>query len=150
MYKTTLILILSFLVLSCAPVEGEKVSYDNACDASNDDKYVEVKGFLDDGGGLFCSNTSGRMECGFKFKKSLDQKDRGFSADVAISSGANSMDKADRGYTKSSLTVRGDNGERIDLEKEVTVIGEINSSKDPVSKELVCYMKVYPDQAVSR
>ncbi len=107
------------------------------------DKIIEVKGFLDPAGGLYCSNTSGRMECGFRLKKSLEQEDKGFSADVALSTGANSMDEVGSGFQKADIVVRGDTGRRINLEREVTVIGEINSSKDPVSKDLVCYMKVY-------
>ena len=83
------------------------------------------------------------MECGFKMKKSLDQEDRGFSADIAISGGANGMDKVERGYQKSDIVIRDNEGNKIDLSKEVKVTGELNSSKDPVSKDLVCYMKVY-------
>ena len=142
--KTFLTLLLvGLFVVACAPVEGEPVDYANACDAGNDDKTIEVKGYLDDGGGLFCSNTSGRMECGFKFKKSLDQEDRGFSADVATGGGANAMDQVESGYKKSDIAVYDKEGNRIDLSKEVTITGEQNVSNDPVSNDLVCYMKVY-------
>ena len=127
----------------CVPVVGEKVEYSKAFDKTSDDKTIEVKGFLDDGGGLFCSNTSGRMECGFKFKKDLKQEDRGFSADIATGGGANSMDQVESGYQKSDIVVRDNDGNKVDLTREVTVTGKQNVSNDPVSNDLVCYMKVY-------
>ena len=143
MKKILVVLVVAFASFACAPVEGEPVDYAKACDAEMDNKTIEVKGYLDDGGGLFCSNTSGRMECGFKFKKSLDQEDRGFSADIATGGGANAMDQVKSGYKKSDIVVRDNEGTKIDLSKEVTITGEQNSSRDPVSKDLVCYMKVY-------
>lgn len=133
-----------FFCFGCAPVVGEKVEYAKACDRGNDKKTLEVKGFLDDAGGLFCSNTSGRMECGFKFKKDLAQKERGFSADIATGGGANAMDEVKSGYRKSDLVVRDDNGKKVDLGKEVTVTGLLTSFEDKTSPEGGgCYMKVY-------
>ena len=69
--------------------------------------------------------------------------ERGFTADIATGSGANTMDTVKSGYQKSDIVVRDKDGRRIDLSKEVTITGTQNSSKDPVSKNLVCYLKVY-------
>ena len=122
-------------------MEGEPVEYSKACDSENDDKTIETKGYIVMRRGIFCSNRSGRTECGFDLKK--DPKDEfRFSADVAVGSGANTMDKVESGFDASDIKIRNNAGNEIDMEKEVTVTGEINSSKDPVSKNLVCYMKV--------
>ncbi|MDH3492620.1 MAG: hypothetical protein OEM82_03655 [Acidobacteriota bacterium] len=66
------VVLLAAFGFGCAPVKGEPVDYARACDRGNDKKTIEVKGFLDDAGGLFCSDTSGRMECGFKLKDDLE------------------------------------------------------------------------------
>lgn len=129
-----------FFAAGCA-VEGEPVAYAKMCDAENDGKRIETSGFLDDAGSLFCSNTSGRMECGFKLKNDLKDEE-GFSADVAIGTGANSMDEVERGYQKSDLAIRDDAGNKIDLGKKVIVTGDLRSTKDPVSNDVVCYLKV--------
>ena len=137
-----LALSITVLTIGCAPPTGEPVEYSKACDRGNDKKTIETKGFLDSGTGLFCSNTSGRMECGFKLKNDL-KDEKGFTADIAISSGANSMDKVERGYQVSDIVVRGNDGERIDLSKKVTVTGTLNSFEDKTSPEGGgCFMKV--------
>lgn len=146
MKLTTLIIIsmIAIFCFGCAPVEGEPVEYSKACDRGNDKKTIEVKGFLDDDGGLFCSNTSGRMECGFKLKDDLQSKDRGFTADIATGGGANTMDKVGSGYKKSDIVVRDNEGNAVDLTKKATVTGTLNSFEDKTSPEGGgCYMKVY-------
>ncbi len=129
------------LIVAGCNVEGEPVEQAKMCDAGNDGKRIETEGFLDDKKGLFCSNTSGRMECGFKLKGSADAEE-GFSADIEIGSGANTMDKVERGYQKSDIVIRDNDGNRIDLEKKVKVTGDLRSTNDPVSKNVVCYLKV--------
>ena len=130
------------MTTGCEAPKGVPVEYGSACNAENDKKTIETIGYLDTSFGLYCSNTGGRLDCGFKLKQDL-KDEKGFSADVAVASGANSMDKPERGFEMSDLKVRGNDGNEIDLSKKVTVTGKLNSSKDPVSKDLVCYMKVY-------
>jgi len=144
--KITIILVLAmsivFVGCEAANVVGEQVEYANACDADNDKKVIETSGYLDSGIGLYCSSTGGRMECGFKLKKNLDDDEKGFTADVAIGSGANTMDKLDGSFEKADIKVRNIEGKEIDLTKKVKITGKLNSSKDVVSKDLVCYLKV--------
>lgn len=130
-----------FVITACEPPKGEPVEYAKMCDKDNDGKTIETSGFLDDGGGIFCSNTSGRMECGFKLKNSPDDE-KGFSTDIAVGSGANAMDKIESGYQKSDIAIRDNEGNKIDLSKKVTVTGDLRSTNDPVSKDVVCYLKV--------
>ena len=144
MKKLISLSILSVILIAAGcNVEGEPVDYAKACDRGNNKKTVETKGFLDIPGMMSCSNTSGRMECGFKLRKAIGDEE-GFSADVAIGSGANTMDKVERGFAKSDVKVRADDGTEIDLTKAVTVTGEITSVDDPTDPSGgVCYMKVY-------
>ena len=131
------------LVIAGCETKGVPVAYDQACTLGNDKKTIETKGFLDDDGSVFCSNTSGRMECGFAFKKSADGK-KGFSADIAIGSGANSMDKLNRGYKKEDIVIRNNDGNVVDLGKEVTITGDLSAYQSESAPNGVgCFVKVY-------
>lgn len=137
MRKVLVLMALGVFLVGCN-VEGEPVEYSKMCDVGNNDKRIEVSGFLDDAGSLYCSNRSGRMECGFKLKNDLNDE-KGNSADIAIGSGANSMDKVERGYQKADIVIRGNDGNKIDLTKKVKVTGDLRSVETP---DVVCYMKV--------
>lgn len=130
-----------FLLTACEPPKGEPIEYAKMCDVLNDGKTVEVEGFLDSGTGVYCSNTSGRMECGFKLKSDL-KDETGNSVDIAIRSGANSMDKLERGYTLETINIRGNDGNKIDLTKKVKVTGDMTIAVDSTTTNVVCFMKV--------
>ncbi len=135
---------ITIMMIGCAAPTGEPVEYSKVCEPGNDTKTIETKGFLDEAGGLFCSNTSGRMECGFKLKDDLKKDEKGFTADISTSGGSNAMDKPERGYTKSDLKVYGNDGNQIDLSKQVTVTGKVSVVKDATDPNGgVCFMKVY-------
>lgn len=140
-------LIASFLFLgivsaSC-DTKGEPVAYDKACALGNDGKTIETKGFLDDAGGVFCSDTSGRMECGMKLKAKTDEK-TGFTADIALGSGSNTMDELPRGYQKTDIVIRNNEGGVVDLGKEVTVTGRLSAYQSTEAPGGVgCFVKVY-------
>ena len=51
--------------LACGSVTGVPIEMSKACDIANDGKYFQVSGVLAQRGSVFCSNTGGRMECGF-------------------------------------------------------------------------------------
>lgn len=51
---------LCFAAVGCNTT-GVPVEHAKACDAENDGKTVEVSGFLNDKGGLYCSNTGGAV-----------------------------------------------------------------------------------------
>lgn len=142
--KNLLFLTVAFLIfvsIGCNTT-GEPVEYARACDPANDKKVIETSGYLDDKGGVFCSNTSGRMECGFKLKNEL-KDEKGFTADIALDSGANAMDKLERGYKREDIKIRGNNGNPIDLSKKVKVTGTLTSVSDPNAQDgKVCYLKV--------
>jgi hypothetical protein len=135
-------LFVAFAFAGC-DTKGVPTPFDQACALGNDKKTIETKGFLDDNGSVFCSNTGGRMECGFAFKKTLDGK-KGFSADIAIGSGANSMDKLERGYKKENIVIRNNDGNVVDLGKEVTITGDLSAyQSDSEPSGVGCFVKVY-------
>jgi hypothetical protein len=133
---------IAFVIAGCDS-KGVPIAFDQACTLGNDKKTIETSGFLDDNGSVFCSNTSGRMECGFAFKKSPDGK-KGFSADIAIGSGANSMDRLERGYKKEDIVIRNNEGNTVDLGKEVKITGDLSAyQSDTEPNGVGCFVKVY-------
>ena len=132
MQKVLFLIGMSLFLLGCEIPKGEPIEYSKACDRTNDKKIIETEGFLDDDSGVFCSSTSGRMECGFKLKNDLKDA-KGFSAEIALSSGANAMDKLETGYQKSGITIRNHAGETIDLSKKVKLTGKLSSWEDKTS-----------------
>ncbi len=106
---------------------GQPVEYAKACDGGNDGRTIETSGYLDVGFGLYCSNRAGRSECGFQLKNDLRDK-TAFTADIAVGSGANTMDKAGRQFEKAKLIVRGHDGNKIDFSRKVKVTGKLSVS----------------------
>lgn len=136
----------AILVLCCAAVacntKGEPVEHANACNPENDGKTLEVSGFLNDKGSLYCSNTGGGpVRCGFKLLANANDE-KGFSADIETGSGANAVEKPSGSYKREDLKVRDNNGNLINLAEKVKVTGKIRTTKDPVSNNVVCYMTV--------
>ncbi|MBI2687159.1 MAG: hypothetical protein HYX27_12650 [Acidobacteria bacterium] len=115
------------LLTACTrPVPMEFVS---VCAAENEKKTVEVTGYIDDGGRVFCSNHGGRMECGFRFTQNPGEK-KGFSAEIQQGSGANAVEKLPSGYTRADLKIRDDNANPINLANKVKITGKISVTPD--------------------
>ncbi|MGD9630910.1 MAG: hypothetical protein AB7V18_16855 [Pyrinomonadaceae bacterium] len=66
---TVSVLALAAFAAGCS-VTGEPVEFSKACSLENDGKTFEVSGVLAQRGSVFCSNTGGRMECGFDLLES--------------------------------------------------------------------------------
>ncbi len=138
-------LILAILFLCCAAAgctaeKGVPVEHGKACDLENDGKTVEILGFLNDKGGLYCSNTGGGpVRCGFKLLANAGD-DKGISADVETGSGANEVEKPQSGYKKEDIKIRDNSGNLITYADKVKVTGKIRSTKDAGSN--VCYLTV--------
>ena len=136
--KRLLILTIIIGLAGCAEQKAVSVQYANVCDIANNTKFIETEGFLDDKGSLYCSNTSSRMECGFKLLNNQGDAN-GFSADIAVGSAENSIDEVKSGYKKSDLKVRDSSNKIIDLSKKVKVSGTMLIVK---STSDVCLMQV--------
>lgn len=144
--KNSLILGLIFvsaMVSACTQTTGKPMEYAKACSEENEKQYIEVVGFLDDKGSLFCSNTGGGpVRCGFKLLETPGAE-KGFSADIESGSGANTADKPERGYKKEDLKVRDKDGNVLDLTQKVKLVGKMNYAKSgSATSPDVCYLTV--------
>lgn len=130
--------------VSACNVVGEPVEYANACDVGNNDKYIQVSGILEEkGGSIFCSNTSGRMECGYSLLAKAGDKE-GISVDLEVGGGANTADKPASGFKREDLKIRDNASQPVKLGDNVKITGKVTSVKDKTDpKGGVCYIKVY-------
>ncbi len=122
---------------ACGNKTGVPVEFSKACSPENEKKYVEVGGFFDDKGGVFCSNIGGRMECGFTLKeKPTDEK--GFTAYIEQGDWANTVEKLQSGYKHEDIKIRASDGNPINLADRVKLTGEMNVAPGGS----VCFIKV--------
>jgi len=131
------------LALTACNQTGTPVEYARACDAENNEKYIEVSGFLDDKGGVFCSNIGGGpVRCGFKVRES-PSAEKGFSADIEQGTWANNVEKLQSGYKKEDIKIHDNNGNIINLAEKVKLVGKLKSVKDATDPSGgVCYLTV--------
>lgn len=131
------------LFVGACDTTGVPVEIANACNPENDKRTIEVKGVLQSRTSVFCSNTGGRMECGFDFMESAGGPKK-FGADIAQGSGANTVDKLERGFKKEDVKIRDNSGNLIALGTDVVKLtGKISVVPPSGSSEGVCFMQVY-------
>jgi hypothetical protein len=141
-YLTLAIVVMCCIFAACNQT-GTPVEYAKACDAENEKKYIEVIGYLDDKGSLFCSNTGGGpVRCGFKLLEKPGAE-KGFSADIEVGTWGNNVEKPERSYKREDLKVRDNGGNLISLDDKVKLVGKMNVAKNPSNPEHdVCYLTV--------
>lgn len=124
-YLIATIIFVCCLMAGCANKTGVPVEFSKACSPEYDGKYIEVGGFLDDKGSVFCSNIGGGgVKCGFKFKE--DQASaKDMSADIPVGSGANSVDQPPKGYKREDIKIRDDQGSVINIAEKVKLTGKL-------------------------
>jgi hypothetical protein len=137
-----LAVLVCFLFTACNK-PGVPTEYGKVCDAANEKKYLEVSGFLSDGGSLFCSNTGGTsMRCGFKLLQNAGDT-KGFTADVEQGTGANNVEKISGSYKREDIKIHDNSGNLINLADQVKITGQMSIQKDPAnSGNDVCFMTV--------
>ena len=119
--KLSLIL-LSFVLMTIHCGKGAPVEYADACNPENNKKYIEVSGVLDEKGGIFCSNTSGPLECGFKlYKNKGDEKY--ISSDITVGSFSNNVEKIESSYKREDIKIWNNKGELVKLGDNVKLTG---------------------------
>ena len=140
MKKYLILANLLFILISVGcgkPTTGVPVEFSKACTPENEKKYVELAGFLDAGGSVFCSNRGGRMECGFSLKENpADEKK--ISAYLEQGSSANMVEEFKSGYKREDIKIRDNGGNVINLADKVKVVGEMNVTPDAK----VCFINV--------
>jgi hypothetical protein len=135
------VLILLALASGC-DTTGVPTEFANACNPENEKKTIEIGGVLEQRGSVFCSNTGGRMECGFDLLESAGS-DKKVRVDIEQGSGSNTVDKLESGYKKEDIKIRDNSGNQIALGSDrVKLTGQM--SIEP--KMNVCFMKVYKIQ----
>lgn len=106
---------------------GTPVEYAKACSTENDKKVVEVSAFLDDKGGVFCSNTGGGpVRCGFRMKAAPESEKVSISADIERGDGANEVEELKSGYKREDIKIRANDGSLVNLSEKVKVTGTMN------------------------
>jgi hypothetical protein len=126
--KSRLILMMIFVccaVISGCNKTGTPVEYSKACSSENDNKYIEVSGFLNARSGTFCSNIGGgSVKCGFDFlEKPGDTKTMG--ADITMGTGANNVEELPKSYKREDIKIHDNNGNVIDFNDKVKLTGKI-------------------------
>jgi hypothetical protein len=137
------IIFICCMFVSCVQQTGTPAEYATACDVENEKKYIEVSGYLNDKGGVFCSNTGGGpVRCGFKVLEN-PSGEKGFSADIEQGSSANTVEKLQSGYKKEDIKIHDNSGDVINLADKVKLVGKMNVAKNPSNPEHdVCFLTV--------
>jgi hypothetical protein len=119
-----------WLLAACSePEPGLPMELARACAVENEKKVFEISGFLSAAGSVYCSNRSGRMECGFRFTETPGAA-KGMSAYIAQGSGANSVEKLKSGYRREDIKIRDHAGNLINLDQKVKITGKMSVTPD--------------------
>lgn len=118
---------------------GTPVEYANVCDKANDEKRVQVVGYLDNSGSAMCSSGYGRgMHCPVSFKDDLGAE-TSISADIDKGKGASEIDEYEKG---SGLKIKDDKGEFIERTQKVKITADVKVLDTPGPKSAGCYVMV--------
>jgi hypothetical protein len=140
-YFAVAILSMCCLVTSCNKT-GTPTEFGKACDPANDKKVLEVTGYIDDGGSLFCSNIGGGpVTCGFKLKQNASDKD-GIKIDIETGSSANTVEKPSGSYKREDLKIRDNSGNVINLADKFRITGTMHYAPGSGNSPGVCYVTV--------
>ena len=136
-FAASLIFGFAILFVGCDK-KGEPIAFDNACKLANEKKTVEMSGFLNDHGGIFCSNIGGGdVRCGVDLTETLNAE-KGIKSDIVQGSSSNEIEKMPSGYKKEDIKIRDNGGNLIDLSQKVKITGEMNVLPD----ESMCFIEV--------
>lgn len=142
MRKIIFVAMLCVIAGGCGGEPGVPTEFSSACNPENEKKTLEVSGVLQARTGIYCSNTSGRMECGFDFFDAVGGGKK-FSAEIEQGSGANTVDKIDKGFKKEDIKIRDNDGNQIALGTDgVKLTGKMSIVAPFQSSPGVCFMTV--------
>jgi hypothetical protein len=127
--KITVTILISFLFLACGSKPAEQIAFPTTCKAEDDKRYVQFSGYVTDGGSVFCSNTGGRMECGFELTEKPDGGAK-INVDIAQGSGSSSVEKFEGSYKKEDIKIHDRSGGLVKLGDNIQVKGKMNALPD--------------------
>ena len=134
---------MAMLIVGCGSPQGIPTEFANACDPGNEKKTIEISGVLEQRGSVFCSNTGGRMECGFDLLEAPGS-DRKVRVDIEQGSGANTVDKLERGYKTEDVRIRDNNGSQVVIGTDkLKLTGKMNVVAPMGNAQGICFMQVY-------
>ena len=123
---------------ACVGKTGVPTELSKACALENDKKYLELAGFLDDKGGVFCSNIGGgNVDCAFTLKESPQNTD-GVRVRIDQGTWANNVEQIPKNYKREDIKIHDNGGNLISFADRVKLTGEIGMMPDGRG----CSMKV--------
>ena len=130
------------VLAGCGDTTGVPTAFADACDPGNEKKYIEVSGVLAQRGSVFCSNTGGRMECGFDLMEAAGSGKK-LRVDIEQGSGANTVNKLERGYKAEDIKIRDNAGNPVALNTDkVKLTGKMSVVAPAGGSQGVCFMQV--------
>ncbi len=127
-HSVGLLLFVGMLVSSCA-APPLKVSFDEACAASNSGQTITTEGYLVIGRSLFCSSDhNGHLRCGLYLLDELREPDFSevnFSVNIMQGTGTHQIEPVERGFTEADIRIRDADGNLVDLNETVQVTGRM-------------------------
>lgn len=125
-YLASAIFCFALLAMACAEPAGVPIEYSKACAIENDKKQVEIGGFLNDKGGVFCSNIGGGpVRCSFNFTETSNSE-KTMNADIERGTSANQVEELARGYKLEDIKIHANDGNLINFSEKVKITGKIN------------------------
>ncbi len=138
------------------------VEFSKACELQNDGKYLEVTGYLDNIGDLYCSGKQGgNMTCPLSFKKDLNieidinksitnelNPAEIFSTNVLLGDSANSLKKKEyKNFKKEDMEFIGNDNSIISIKDKVKITGKVRVMSDTnIDKKPYISCIVYVDK----
>lgn len=135
------VLIIAVISIGCTVESGVPTEFASACSAENDKKVIEVAGFLEPRKFMYCSNRSGRMECGFDLKESLGSE-KVVRVEIEQGDSANMASKLESGFKPEDVKIRDNAGSVISISEKVRVTGTMSIVPAVQGSDGVCFMQV--------
>ncbi|MBK7394300.1 MAG: hypothetical protein IPI64_13545 [Chloracidobacterium sp.] len=135
--KLSIVLFAFLMTIRCG--SGTPVEFANVCDKANNEKRVQVVGYLDNNGSAMCSSGYGKpMHCPVKFKADLSSE-TSISADIDKGKGSSEIDVYEEG---KGLKIKDDKGEIIERTQKVKIIADVRVYDTPEPTTMGCYVMV--------
>jgi len=105
------------------------VEFSKACSPENENKYVQVSGFLEDKGNIRCADRNSIMDCNFLLIE-RPGSDKNMNAYIHEGSGANNVEKLPNHYRKEDVKFHDSNGKIVGLGEKLNITGKMGVSTD--------------------
>jgi hypothetical protein len=120
-------------VKTAPPKPGVPVEFAKACNVENNNKTVEVSGYIGRGNGVSCGEMGGYSQCLYRLNEKLTDKD-GIKVGIVQGESANQAEQLP--IADKDIKLHGADGSIINITDKVKLTGEMSASSD------YCSMKV--------